>query len=328
MPFLILMSCSDDKPSATVAQEEQPSAQYLSEGPVTIPPFDPASAFSKIEQQLSFGPRHPGSAGHKACRDWMAATLESYGATVTIQSFKAKKHDGLPFDASNVIGSFNPDATVRVLLSAHWDTRAVGDYDPDASKKQQPIPGADDGGSGVAVLLEIARLLQANPVKYGVDIVLFDAEDQGLDNGRNPLSWCQGAQYWARTPHVKHYKAEFGIHLDMVGSQGARFAREGYSRQYAPQILDKVWKLAQGMGYGSHFVNEMEGPVTDDHKFVNEIARIPTINIINKPLGSQTGFGHYWHTHADDIGVIDQRTLKAVGQVVTAVLYNKYMGRF
>lgn len=326
LALTLMVACREDSPSSsTDSSNEAPSPKAVA--PVPIPQFDARSAYGFIEKQLSFGPRSPDSPGHEACLDWMESQFESYGARVIRQSFKARKLDGGTYEASNLIASFNPEFPDRVLLSAHWDTRAVADYDPDQSKRLQPIPGADDGGSGVAVLLEIARQLQAQPIPFGVDIVLFDAEDQGRDGGGDTYSWCQGAQYWGRQTHVPNYKARFGIHLDMVGARHARFAREGYSRQYAPQVLDKVWKLAQGMGYGMYFVDDPEPPVTDDHLFVNEYARIPTINIIHKALGSQTGFGPHWHTHGDDISVIDQRTLKGVGQVVLAVVYNTYMGR-
>lgn len=324
---LLFSSCKEEKPQPTVTPEvpvtpEQPPVA------VSIPVFDAASAYSFVENQIQFGTRDPGSPGHEACKDWLVQQFESYGATVIPQTFKAKKHKSGTFQATNIIAQFNPEQTRRILLSAHWDTRAVADYDPETGRRGEPIPGADDGGSGVAVLLEVARQLAANPINFGVDIVLFDAEDQGIDSGNDPLSWCQGAQYWGKNTHVKNYKALFGIHLDMVGAKNPRFAREGYSRSYAPQVLDKVWRLAQGMGFGMFFVNDLEYPVTDDHKFINEYARIPTINIINKPLGSNTGFGPHWHTHSDDINVIDTNTMKAVGQVVLASVYNSYMGKF
>lgn len=322
--LFFLLACKQDKP-ATAEPAATPEVLPAS---VTIPVFDASSAYSFVEKQIKWGPRDPGSAGHEACKDWLIQQFESYGAVVIPQTFKAKKHKGGNFTATNIIAQFNPDQNRRILLSAHWDTRAVADYDPETGRRGEPIPGADDGGSGVAVLLEIARQLQANPIDYGVDIVLFDAEDQGVDSGNDPLSWCQGAQYWGKNTHVKNYKAQFGIHLDMVGAKNPRFAREGYSRSYAPQVLDKVWRLAQGMGFGMFFVNDLEHPVTDDHKFINEYARIPTINIINKPLGSNTGFGPHWHTHSDDLAIIDQKTMKAVGQVLMATVYNSYMGKF
>jgi hypothetical protein len=324
IPFLLLFGCAGDDQNKPEETTETPAVPVT---PVPIPQFSADEAYKLVEKQLSFGTREPGSKGHDECRIWMVSEFESRGAAVIEQKFKAKKLDGGTFEATNIIAQYNPKSPRRILLSAHWDTRAVADYDADATIRNKPILGADDGGSGVAVLLEIARLLQQTPIDMGVDIILFDAEDQGVDSGRDPLSWCQGAQYWGRNLHTKGYKALFGIHLDMVGAANPRFAREGYSRQYAPEVLDKVWALAQGMGYGMFFVNDMVPPVTDDHYFVNEYARIPTINIINKPQGSATGFGEHWHTHGDDMEVIDPKTLKAVGQVVTAFIYNTYMGR-
>lgn len=323
---MTLSACKDDRTTTTPSETPSETPAIRPE-PVPIPQFDASGAFQFIEKQLAFGTREPGSSGHDACRQWMADQLRSFGFDVIEQNFKAKMLNGNTYQATNIIGQYNPGHPRRILLSAHWDTRAVADYDPNEALRQKPFLGADDGASGVAVLMEIARLLQDHPIDMGVDIIFFDAEDQGVDSGRDPLSWCQGSQHWGRNPHVAGYKAQFGIHLDMVGAKNPRFAREGYSRQYAAHVLDKVWGLAQGMGYGMFFVNELAPPVTDDHYFINEYARIPTINIINKPLGSSTGFGTHWHTHGDDIDIIDPKTLKAVGQVVTAALYNTYMGR-
>lgn len=320
--IFMVTSCQQDAPKTKSPAPSPPPAR------VNIPSFDAASAFGYIEQQVAFGPRNPGSEGHRACRDWLVETFRSFGAEVIAQDFQARDLKNKSYDATNIIASFKPDAPRRVLLTAHWDTRAHGDYDPDESRHTAPIPGADDGGSGVGVLLEVARLLQANPIDLGVDIVLFDAEDQGKNNGEDPMSWCQGAQYWGNKPHVANYTAQFGIHLDMVGAKNPRFGKEGYSRAYAPQIQQKVWGMAQGMGFGMFFVNDLTNPVTDDHKYVNELRRIPTVNIINQPLASETGFGPHWHTHSDGLEVIDQRTLKAVGQVVIATVYNTYMQRF
>ena len=215
-----------------------------------------------------------------------------------------------------------------MVLAAHWDSRHVADYDPDASRQNEPILGADDGGSGVGILMEIARAIQKNPIDLGVDIVLFDAEDYGESQGEDITTWCLGSQHWSRNPHVAGYRADFGILLDMVGSKGARFTKEEVSRTFAPQVLDKVWKLSQNMGYGNYFVNDNTRQLVDDHLFVNQIARIPMIDIINRPVDTETGFGHYWHTHADDMSVIDKQTLRAVGQTLLAVIYQKSAGRF
>jgi glutaminyl-peptide cyclotransferase len=178
------------------------------------------------------------------------------------------------------------------------------------------------------VLLEIARLLQANPISIGVDIVLFDAEDQGSSDG-GIETWCLGSQYWAQNPHVKGYRAEFGILLDMVGAKGAVFQKEELTGVFLPSKTsrihnhyDKVWALARGMNKTSYFLDNRSKPITDDHYFVNLHTDIPMIDIIHKPVNSPKGFGAHWHTHDDNISVIDANVLGAVGQVVTAYLYN------
>lgn len=323
---LLITSCKEESKSEPVDEtvsEEQPPRKKVS-----IPPFQADSAFAHIEKQLSFGPRNPNSTGHEQCKQWISETIAQWADDTILQDFKAQTYRGEQFKATNIIGVFNPDAKKRIVLAAHWDTRFIADFDPDDSRQEDPIPGADDGGSGVGVLLEIARNLHNNPIEIGVDIIFFDAEDQGDNGGRNAESWCLGAQHWARNPHTPNYSAEFGILLDMVGSKGARFTLEGFSMQFAPQITNQMWNLAQSMGFSGYFIKTRTNPITDDHYFVNTIAKIPMTNIVNKPEGSETGFGWYWHTHSDDIEVINKATLKAVGQVVLATIYRTNNGNF
>ncbi len=295
---------------------------------VVVPKFEKDSAYQYIARQVAFGPRVPNTKAHQAAKKYLANTLRSFGAKVIEQDFVATAYTGTKLNSTNIIASYNPDHPRRVVLAAHWDSRHVADYDPDVSRQNEPILGADDGGSGVGVLMEIARTIQKNPINLGIDIVLFDAEDYGESKGQDIKTWCLGSQHWSHNPHIKGYGADFGILLDMVGSKGARFTKEEVSRAYAPQILDKVWKLSQNMGYGNYFVNDQTRQLVDDHLFVNQIARIPMIDIINRPADTETGFGHYWHTHADDMSVIDKQTLRAVGQTLLAVIYQKSAGRF
>ena len=295
---------------------------------VVVPKFERDSAYQYIARQVAFGPRVPNSEAHQAAKNYLANTLKSFGATVIKQDFTPTAYTGTKLNATNIIASYNPSHPRRVVLAAHWDSRHVADYDPDTNRQNEPILGADDGGSGVGVLMEIARAIQKNPIDLGVDIVLFDAEDYGESKGEDIKTWCLGSQHWSRNPHVSGYKAEFGILLDMVGSKGARFTKDEVSRAFAPQIQNKVWSLSQNMGYGNYFVNDETGQLVDDHLFVNQIAGIPMIDIINRPVDSETGFGHYWHTHADDMSVIDKQTLRAVGQTLLAVIYQKSAGRF
>ncbi len=293
---------------------------------LVIPNINRDSVYEFVKKQVDFGPRVPGSQAHKNCSEWFEKKFNSYGAKVTMQRFEANFHFGAKADAVNVIASFNPEKKRRVLLCAHWDSRHVADQDTD--RKDEAIDGADDGGSGVAVLIEIARLIKENPIDLGVDIVLFDAEDQGDSEGEGNTTntWCLGSQHWSKNPHVPGYRAKYGILLDMVGTANARFTKEQTSMRYAPTLMNKTWKLAADLGYSNYFVDVPTGPITDDHTFVNQIAKIPTIDIINRQ--PNTGFGEYWHTHDDNIEIIDKSALSATGNVVLAVIYNESAFQF
>jgi Zn-dependent M28 family amino/carboxypeptidase len=270
------------------------------------------------------------------CRDWMVAKMESYGATVIRQKFKARLYDGSEFPSENLIAQFNPDNRNRIILAAHYDTRAIAEEDPDPDKRNSPIPGADDGGSGVGVLIEIARLMQEQPIDLGVDLIFFDVEDQGTrvsEEDPENSSWCIGSQYWSKNLHKPNYKARFGILLDMVSSQNAFFNKEDVRGHYphfreVHVLYEKVWNLAAAMGKGRYFQNRTIPGIIDDHYFVNKIAGIPMIDIINKAPGDEQTFGAHWHTHGDDISVVDKNTLAAAGQVVTAVVYRAAGGNF
>ncbi len=318
----LLPACESDT-EKTEAQGPPPVEK------VAVPRFDRDSAYTYVEKQVSFGPRVPNTDAHRQAKNWLVEQFESFGAKVIEQDFEANAYTGEALQATNIIAQFNPDAKKRVLLGAHWDSRPFADSPLSEERKEEPILGADDGGSGVAVLLEVARQLGQHPIGLGVDIVLFDAEDYGESGGNNPDSYALGSQYWSRNVHLSgDQRPQYGILLDMVGSKGARFPKEYFSAQFAPRLLNKVWKLAQSMGYSNYFVDAQGGAITDDHYYVNTIARIPMIDIINRPVDTQTGFGDYWHTHEDDMDVIDRRTLRAVGQVVLAVLYREHNGDF
>ena len=292
---------------------------------VDSPKFDKTAAYTNVRQQVNFGPRVPGSAGHLACKDWLVSQFKSTGAEVIEQGFTANTFDGKSLPAFNIIASFNKSSKYRIVLAAHWDTRPFSDYDPDTSFYHKPILGADDGASGVAVLLEVAKAIQSKPLKkYGVDIVLFDAEDYGNDKDnteRSINSWCLGAQHWSKTPHTPGYKADYGVLLDMVGAKDARFTKEAVSMQYAPKVVEKVWTIAKAEGFSNFFSDELTGGLTDDHSFVNAIANIPMIDIINRPATTKTGFPHHWHTQKDDLNAIEPLTLHAVGTVIIKLLY-------
>ena len=318
---LFVIACKSDNKSAPAKTETESVTKRR------VPKFSPDNAYALVEKQVDFGPRYPGTQAHKDLIDYLAGELEKYTDEVIRQDFKVSFLDEKNVDATNIIGVINPNKKKRVVLAAHFDTRKVAEKDEDEAMRNKPILGADDGASGVAVLLEIARLIKENGIDVGVDFVLFDAEDNG-DSGKG-TNWCLGAKHWGKNPHKKGYKAEFGILLDMVGAKNAEFGKEGYSKQYAGKYLDKVWDLAQKMSYGNYFLDLPSGAVEDDHRYVIEYLRIPMIDIINMSrTEGRDGFAHYHHTHDDNMNIIDKNTLKAVGKVVTATIYNFSNGTF
>ena len=314
---LSLLAACKSEPKPAVAK---PMAQ------VKVPKFDSSLALEHVEKQLSFGTRVPGSPTHKAAREWMVETMKAYGWSVEEEHFTAKVYTGEELPGTNIIAKYNPAAATRILLAAHYDTRHIAEKDETESRKSDPIMGADDGASGVGVLMSLAKTIGESPLEIGVDIVLFDLEDYGDPDSTNgdSSSWAIGSAHWAKNVDRK-YKPKHAILLDMVGAKDATFPQETYSRRMNKQLVDKVWKLAQDMGYGNYFVNEDRGGVQDDHLSVANYAGIPMIDIIHK---TTDGFGHYHHTHKDDIEIIDKRTMKAVGQVMAAVVFNTQNGKF
>lgn len=293
---------------------------------IVMPAFDSDSAFAFVKAQTDFGPRVLGSEAHAQCRDYLVSQLRRFCDTVYVQSFTARTYDGKQFVAENIIGTILPEAGNRVILSSHWDSRPFADHDPVPMHREEAIDGANDGASGVGVLLEVARQLQSQKPAVGVDIILFDAEDYGpreSDNAPNGEWWGLGSQYWAKNPHVADYTAQYGILLDMVGSPAPKFFQEQFSTHYAPWVVQKVWSTAYGLGYGDYFINQPGGVITDDHYYVNKIAHIPMIDIIHYDMASGTGFDPVWHTSQDNIQHIDRQSLGIVGTTLLQVIKNE-----
>jgi len=292
-----------------------------------IPAFNADTAYSYIKKQVDFGPRVPDSKAHQKCLEFIVNTLKADSLTVTIQKSSAKTFDGKTFEFENVIASYQPTNSSRILLSTHWDTRPFADADSINPTGQ--FDGADDGGSGVGVLLEIARHLHATKLPIGVDLVFFDLEDYGQegDDDRYPQmkdSWCLGSQYWAKNIPAG-YAPEFGILLDMVGAKGAVFPKEGTSMHYASDIVNKIWTLAGNIGYSGYFTQDETGPTIDDHSYVNEIAKIPTIDIVHYDVPNHD-YPYFHHRHSDKLDVIDTSTLKVVGTLLMTVIYTEHSG--
>jgi hypothetical protein len=277
------------------------------------------------------------SQAHEDCGLWIMQKFSSYGLQVTTQHALLKGYDGTMLRATNIIASYRPELSDRILLCAHWDSRPWADNDPDEANWHQPVMAANDGASGVAVMLEIARLLNTVPAdsslftlhsSLGVDFICFDAEDWGTpqwdDSPSYSDTWALGAQYWAANPHVDGYSARYGILLDMVGGEGAQFYQEQQSLSYARSVVDKVWRSAQTVGFGSYFPKKEGVSITDDHVPVNRVAKIPCVDIIPYyPDCQQSSFGPTWHTVNDDMAHIDRNTLQAVGQTLIQVLFSE-----
>ena len=330
LPSLLLLSFSSCglRKQATTESETQTAVG---------PAFNADSAYLFCQQQCDFGPRTMNSQAHDLCEQWIIDKFKSYGMTVIPQKCELKGYDGTMLHSTNIIASYRPELTERILLCAHWDCRPWADNDPDEANWHKPVLAANDAASGVAVMLEIARLISSLTLdslqstvnlNLGLDFICFDAEDYGfpqwetIDDPGN--TWALGSKYWAENLHTPGYKARYGILLDMVGGQGAQFYQESMSNYYAKHIVDKVWQAAAVVGYGSFFPMAEGGGVTDDHIPVNTVANIPCIDIIpHYPNCEQSSFGPTWHTLNDDMAHIDKNTLLAVGQTIIQVLFSE-----
>ncbi len=314
--LLALTACGNKKPAAT-----------------TRPQFEADSAYQYIAKQMSFGPRVPNSKAHTDCAVYLMQQLQACGAKVELQKGMMPDYSGRQQAIFNIIGHFSTAATQKrdgVLLCAHYDTRPWCDEEEEYENRFLNVPGANDGASGVGVLLEVARQLgqrlQDSTLTTSVDIIFFDCEDMGTPQfytgTERENTWCLGSQLWA-TEYAKGYGSttyQFGILLDMVGAPDAVFPRELYSEQYASAYLEQVWRAATSLGYGRYFVQQNAYPIVDDHYYVNVLAGVPCVDIIHYDVRNATGFAPWWHTQRDDMRNISRSTLQAVGETVLAVL--------
>lgn len=318
----MLMSCG-----AKGSQQVSSAMKLLAEGesPVgtdvsTQAPlgnFQSDSVYQYLAKQVSFGPRVPNSDAHRRAGDWLSSELKRHGAKVTEQKMQLKAFDGTVLNSRNILGQINPDAKERILLLSHWDSRPWADKDPDPDKRSQPVDGANDGASGVAVLLEIARQLSLHPIQKGVDILFVDAEDWGTDGDDD--SWALGTAYFVENPPSGFVMPQSAILLDMVGGKDAVFCREYFSERANPALAEEIWQTAHQLGYGEIFLNRMGSAIMDDHIQLIK-AGIPAIDIIEYNPENNTGFNPRWHTTSDNMEGISKATLGAVGQTLMAFL--------
>ena len=326
-PFILLLflagSCNQ-----SANRKTEPPVNTDQKPRVAIPEFNSDSAYFYLETQLAFGPRVPNSKAHEKCAAWLNEKFKTWTPVVIAQKGKVAAYNGAMLSFQNIIASWAPETNNRILLAAHWDSRPYADHDPDPANRRTPIDGANDGASGVAVLLEIARNLSLKTPPIGIDIILFDVEDYGPPQDQPSdenadEQWCLGSRYWSNNPHKPGYSARYGILLDMVGAANATFLMEGVSMQYAGDIVRSVWATGNRIGYSSFFLYEQGGYITDDHVPINKIRNIPTIDIIHLDKNSQTGFYPKWHTIHDNLDAIEKTTLKAVGQTLLTVIYEE-----
>jgi glutaminyl-peptide cyclotransferase len=309
---LIFVSCSKHE------QEPVQKPQFDVIKSSNVPSYIGKNAYTYVEKQVSFGPRNPGSAGHKLALNYLKNELTKYADGVKLQNFSYPGYNET-LDLSNIIAEFNPNAKNRIMLAAHWDTRPRAEESKDTSKQSLPILGANDGGSGVGVLLELARVLKEKKIDYGIDIVLLDGEDYGKKSDLG--NYCLGAKYFAA--NLGDYKPAFGILLDMVGDKEASFPKEGQSINYAPDIVNMIWGMANQIGAGT-FSNADYPEIYDDHVALNQ-GGIRTVDIIDIELiGADTPDPrrNYWHTNNDTMENISAETLQQVGDVLVNIIYS------
>ena len=297
---------------------------------VDRPSFSADSAYAYVERQMAFGPRVPNSASHTQCAVWLIEQLRAFGAEVELQKGFMPDYRGNKQQIYNIIGHFYTPETIsrpRILLGAHYDTRPWCDEEELFSDRYMNVPGANDGASGVAVLLEVARQLgQRETNGVPVDIIFFDCEDMGTPQfytgAEREDTWCLGSQLWATNYSEKSDKPQyqFGIILDMVGAPDAIFPMEMYSTQYAANYQQQIWRAAEQLGHSAVFSYQQSYPITDDHYYINYIAGIPCVDIIHYDTRNATGFASWWHTRNDNLSNISKSTLQAVGEVVMSQL--------
>jgi glutaminyl-peptide cyclotransferase len=306
----LVAGCKRDAGGDTqTASAATTSGTALSPDKVETPPFDANAAYELIKVQVAFGPRVPGLPGHEKQLAWMVTYLRSRADTVIVQSFDHTTKEGKKLRLSNVFARFNPKAKDRILLIAHWDTRPTADQEPDSAQQKKPILGANDGGSGVAVLMQLANTLKTKAPPIGVDILLDDGEDFTND-------MYLGAEYFAANM-PPGYAPLYGILIDMVGDETPHYPFETYSQQNAPEIVERVWHTAESLGYGQYFPRTDGGAITDDHLPLQK-AGIHTVDIIDFDYGPNNS---YWHTLKDTVEHTSPTGLGLIGNVLAQLIY-------
>lgn len=316
-PTLYLISCKGKTAGNTTTDSLSQSSMDVEDRE----PFDADSAYNFVSKQVAFGARTPDSKAHQDCRKWITDKIKFYGYDVVVDEFEGNDYFGKKVKGYNLLTKINPDVKDRVLLLAHYDSRQVADSDSEPDNKNKPILAADDGASGVAVLMEIIRMTANYPHRYdstGIDILFVDLEDGGHTDseGKDDENWCLGSKHYAQMMKNSSEKPKYAILLDMVGAKDAKFCFEQYSKAYASRYQSGIWEMAKKLGYADYFLPKDGGAITDDHVPLITVAGIPAVDIINFDPERNGGFASHWHTQKDNMDVIDKNTLKSVGETV------------
>ena len=280
-----------------------------------VPNFDKGNAFRYLVEQCEFGPRNPGSNGYKQCLDYLQKTLVGFADTVLLQPFVLDDFvNEKSYDLTNIIARFKVNEPEQLLIGAHWDTRPWADEDPVPEKRNDPRIGANDGASGVAVILELARILNASPPPIGITLVLFDGEDMGRSG--TPKSYAQGSLAFAKDLPIE--KPDEAIILDMIGDAELHIPIERYSYQQNRQLVKKLWSLAKGLSLDA-FESRIEYSIYDDHVPLWAEAKIPAVDIID--FNYPNSYTNYWHTTQD---LPEHCSAESLGQVGTLLVHYIY----
>jgi glutaminyl-peptide cyclotransferase len=273
--------------------------------------FDGTGAMRYAKAQMEFGPRIPGTVGAQRAGDWIVAQMKQRADTVIIQAWTHTTEDGKQLPMRNILARFNPKSTDHILYVTHWDTRPMSDEAEDSAQRAMPVPGANDGASGVALFVALGDALKKNPPPEGVDLLFVDGEDYGqFDEKLHDV--LIGSAYFAAHPPEQSYKPIFGVLWDMIGDNDLQIKKEGYSVELAPEVVDRVWAKAAELGYGKIFVDVNAGGITDDHVPLLR-AGMRVIDVIDLDYP-------YHHRPSDTLDKISARSLAIVGQVAEALL--------
>lgn len=280
------------------------------------PQFDSAVAYSDLEKICSYGPRVANTESHLKAGEYIYNSLKQTSDICRVQRFTVYDSvHNVSRDMFNIISSYYPRSKKRIMLCAHWDSRPISDMEPDSSKRNLPILGANDGASGVAVLLEMARILKDHQPPVGVDIVLFDGEDYGTKEW--PGGWFLGSRHF--TEKMGGYKPRLAVLIDMIGDADLKLYKEAISQKYAPKLNNYIWEIAAELKVDS-FINADGDTISDDH--IPLLANgIKSIDIIDLDYP-------YWHTQEDTPDKCSAESLGEVGKVLTAAIFDKRIEDF